>query len=142
MTIVSPSRFVVADIGFAALNRQTVKSLNRKNYVTAPRCVDAFVLTPGHHLEKKTVRLHPTTSGSITILFGIDHASALVIPVPTGQTPPTRLAPRRHALPALTRALARRGGRGDLAGTGRVARLRSSYGPTTAIRHRTLGWTS
>jgi len=29
MTIASPSRFVVADIGFAALNRQTVKSLNR-----------------------------------------------------------------------------------------------------------------
>ena len=39
MTIASPSRFVVADIGFAALNRQTVKSLNRHNdYVAASLC--------------------------------------------------------------------------------------------------------
>jgi predicted acyl esterase len=42
-------------------------------------------------------------TGSINVLFGGNHASALYIPVPTGRTPPPRPASKHAALPTLKR---------------------------------------
>ena len=42
---------------------------------------------------------HPAVAGSITILFGTGHPSALVIPVPTGQTLPPDLRPNTTPCP-------------------------------------------
>jgi len=42
---------------------------------------------------------NPNTSGSITILFGTNNPSALVIPVPTGQTLPPDLRPNTTPCP-------------------------------------------
>src|SRR5262245_51159851 len=53
MTIASPSRFLVADIGFASLNRQTVKSSNRQKPISARLIVSKVSLTTWHHFEKK-----------------------------------------------------------------------------------------
>jgi uncharacterized protein len=45
------------------------------------------------------IGMHPNRAGSINVLFGGDHASALVIPVPTGQTLPPDRRPNTEPCP-------------------------------------------
>jgi predicted acyl esterase len=49
--------------------------------------------------EDEYTGAHPNVTGSIKVLAGRGHPSALVIPVPTGQTPPTDLLPNTTPCP-------------------------------------------
>ena len=49
--------------------------------------------------EDEYTGAHPNVTGSIKVLAGTGHPSALVIPVPTGQTPPPDLRPNTTPCP-------------------------------------------
>jgi predicted acyl esterase len=98
--------------------------INRPTKVRVDLQSTALVLKPGHKLrvivsasagpnhagghplysvnpqnEDEYTGAHPNVTGSIKVLAGTGHPSALVIPVPTGQTPPPDLRPNTTPCP-------------------------------------------